>query len=160
LAQIEKFEAIEGKASGVRQARATWGSSYECLFQVSGTPVALRVNSPVFIEDGETVKVVGRRNLNGVFDALAYYNRSSGASGNSDKALAQTLYDKLMATICGLGIALAVVGLFISSLFIHGISDLLFVVCAFSGLLLIVGLTMFIRYRNEIRTIAKLLNDA
>ena len=160
MAQIEKFEAIEGKASGVRQARATWGNSYECLLQVSGTPVALRVNSPVFIEDGETVKVVGRRNLNGVFDALAYYNRSSGASGNSDKALAQTLYDKLMATICGLGIALAVVGLFISSLFIHGISDLLFVVCAFSGLLLIVGLTMFIRYRNEIRTIAKLLNDA
>jgi hypothetical protein len=160
LAQIEKFEAIEGKASGVRQARATWGNSYECLLQVSGTPVALRVNSPVFIEDGETVKVVGMHNLNGVFDALAYYNRSSGASGNSEQALARRLYDKLMATICGLGITLAVVGLFISSLFIHGISDLLFVVCAFSGLLLIVGLTMFIRYRNEIRTIAKLLNDA
>jgi predicted membrane channel-forming protein YqfA (hemolysin III family) len=75
-------------------------------------------------------------------------------------ALAQTLYDKLMRTICGLGITLAVVGLFAGSLFIHTISDLLFVVFAFSGLLLVVGLTMFIRYRNEIRTIAKLLNDA
>jgi hypothetical protein len=115
---------------------------------------------PVFIENGETVKVVGMRNLNGVFDALAYYNQSSGASGNSDVALAQTLYDKLMRTICGLGIAMAVFGLFAGSLFIHTISDLLFVVCAFSGLLLVVGLTMFIRYRNETRTITKLLNDA
>jgi hypothetical protein len=160
LAQIEKFEAIEGKASGVRQARTTWGNLYESLFHVSGTPVALRVNSPVFIEDGETVKVVGRYNLSGVFDALAYYNRSSGASGNSDQALAQTLYDKLMYTICGLGMTLAVVGLITGSLFIRGITDLLFVVCAFSGLLLVIGLTMFVRYRSEIRTIAKLLNDA
>jgi hypothetical protein len=160
LAQIEKFEAIEGKASGVRQARATWGNSYECLLQVSGTPVALRVNSPVFIEDGETVKVVGRHNLNGVFDALAYYNRTSGASGNSEQALAQTLYDKLMYTICGVGMALAVVGLITSSLFIHRVTDLLFVVFAFFGLLLAIGLRMFVRYRSEIRTIASLLNDS
>ena len=158
MAQIEKLEAIGGKASDIRQTRTTWGNSYECLFHLSGMPVALRVNSPIFIEDGESVKVVGKHNWNGVFDGLAYYNRSSGASGNSDQALAQTLHDKLMATICVLGIALAVIGGITSSLFIHGITDLLLVVCVFFGLLLVIGLMMFVRYRSEIRTIAKLLN--
>ena len=96
-----------------------WGNSYECSFRLSGTPVALRVSGPIFIEDGETVRVVGRDNWNGVFDASAYYNRSSGASGNSDHALAQRLFDKLIATICGLGMMLAVVGPITSSLFMR-----------------------------------------
>src|SRR5262245_41079183 len=153
--RIEKFKAIEGMASNVRQARAAWGNSYECLFYLSDTPVALRVNRPVFIENGETVKVVGRRNWNGAFEALAYYTRSSGASGNSDQALGKGEYDKLMATICLFGMTVAVVGLITGSLFIRTLADLLFVVCAFFGLLLVIGLRMFLRYRSEIRTIAK-----
>src|SRR5215831_9087196 len=92
-AMIEKFKAIEGVASDVRQARSAiisnsgfivaWGASYECLFRLSDTPVALRVSDPIFIENGDTVKVVGRHNWNGVFDAVAYHNRSSRTSGNS-----------------------------------------------------------------------------
>jgi hypothetical protein len=140
-----------------------WGNSYECSFRLSGTPVALRVSGPIFIEDGETVRVVGRDNWNGVFDASAYYNRSSGASGNSDQALAQRLFDKWIATICGLGMMLAVVGPITSSLFIRGghlVADLLFVVFGFFGLpIILVGWRMFVRYRSETRTIASLLND-
>lgn len=167
MTQIEKFEAIEGKASDVRQSRTTIISSggvcdhtYECLFRLSDTPVALRVSSPIFIEDGETVKVVGMHNWYGVFDALAYHNFSTGASGNSDRALAQTLYDQLVAIICILGMTLAIVGLFTSSFFIHKVADLLFVVCAFFGLLLAIGLAIFLRYRSEVHTIARLLDDS
>src|SRR5262245_7409047 len=89
LARIGLFEAIEGTVSDVRLARATIISnggprviSYECLFRISGTPVALRVTDPVFIEDGESVRVVGRHNEKGVFDAVAYHNRASKVSGN------------------------------------------------------------------------------
>jgi len=173
LTQIEKFEAIEGIASDVRQARSAiisnsgfivaWGNSYECLFRLSGTPIALRVSGPIFIEDGETVRVVGRHNWNGVFDALAYYNRSSGASGNSDGALAQRLFDKLIATICGLGIMVCLAAPFMS-LFIRGghlVTDLLFIVFALFGLpIVLVGWRMFVRYRSETRTIASLLNNS
>jgi hypothetical protein len=170
LTRIENFKAIEGIASDVRQARTAiisnsgfivaWGNSYECLCRLSGTPVALRVSGPIFIEAGETVRVVGRQNWNGVFEAVAYHNQSSGASGNSDQALAQRLFDKFTTTICVLGMTLLVVGGITSSLFIHGISDLLFVVCAFFGLLLVIGLRMFVRHRSETRTIASLLNDS
>ena len=59
-----------------------------------------------------------------------------------------------------IGMTLAVVGLITSSLFIHVVTDLLFVVRAFSGLLLVIGLKMFVRYRSETRTIASLLNDS
>src|SRR5262249_32547168 len=72
---IEKFKAIEGIASDVRHARtaiishggfgAAWGNSYECLFRLSGTPVELRLSGPIFIENGEAVRVVGRHNWNG-----------------------------------------------------------------------------------------------
>ena len=140
-----------------------WGDSYECSFRLSDTPVALRVSGPIFIEPGETVRVVGRQNWNGVFEAVAYYNQSSGASGNSDQALAQRLFDKWIATICGLGLMLAIVGPITSSLFIRGghlVADLLFVVCAFFGLLMVIGLRMFVRHRSETRTIASLLNDS
>ena len=171
---IENFKAIEGIASDVRQARSAiisnsgfivaWGNSYECSFRLSDTPVALRVSGPIFIEPGETVRVVGRQNWNGVFEAVAYYNRSSGASGNSDQALAQRLFDKWIATICGLGLMLAVVGPITSSLFIRGghlVADLLFVVFALFGLpIVLVGWRMFVRYRSETRTIASLLNDS
>jgi len=57
-----QLTSIEGIASDVRHARITlvspdvpWGASYECLFRVSGRPVALRVDGPIFIEDGETI---------------------------------------------------------------------------------------------------------
>src|SRR5262245_12071584 len=90
---LAQLTSIEGIAADVRQSRTTvvsigrsWNSSYtvyECLFRLSGTPVALHVDDPIFIEEGETVTVIGTYNQNGVFGASAYRNRSSGASGNS-----------------------------------------------------------------------------
>jgi hypothetical protein len=167
---LDQLTSVEGTASDVRQAGITiilngvgYDESSQCLFRLSDMPVDLRVNGPVFIQNGETVRVVGKHNWNGVFDAVAYYNRSSGASGNSGKALAQRLCDKMMATICLFGITLGVVGPITSSLFVRGghlVTDLLFMVCSLFILpLVIIGSRRFLRYRSETRTIEKLLND-
>jgi hypothetical protein len=100
-AMIEKFETIEGIASDVRQVRT---SIYECLFRISGAPVALRVNSPIFIEDGERVRVVGQRNSNGVFDAVAYYSQSSGVSGRAKRTWSEL--EHAIANVVGGGCCL------------------------------------------------------
>src|SRR5262249_19584180 len=103
---IEKYETIEGKASDVRQVRT---SIYECLFHISGAPVALRVNSPIFIKDGETVRVVGRRNSNGVFDAVAYYSQSSGTSGMAKRTWSE--WDHTIFCVMGGGLLMLFVAL-------------------------------------------------
>jgi len=172
LAQVT---SIEGKASDVRQARATivsnggfgedWGNPrsapYECLFRLSGKPVALRVSGPIFIEDGETVRVVGRHNSNGVFEALAYYNRSSGVSGTSDEASVRRLFAIGFAVICGLGVMMFSAAPLMSR-FVrddHVLADSILGVCAVFGLpLVLIGWVMFARYRSGVRTIERLLN--
>src|SRR5262245_51830903 len=84
------LKAVKGTASDVRQARTTiisngWrDNSYECLFRLSGEPVALWISSPIYIEDGETVIVIGAFNRNGIFEALAYHNLSTRVSGKSE----------------------------------------------------------------------------
>jgi hypothetical protein len=126
-------------------------------------PVQLRVSGPVFIDNGETVRVVGIHNGQGVFEALAYHNRSSGVSGNSYPALAKRLFAIGFAVICGLGLMVSLAAPFMSR-FIRDdniFADALFAVCALYGLpLLLVCWVMFVRYRSETRTIEKLLNDA
>lgn len=164
-AMIEKFETIEGKASDVRQVRT---SIYECLFRISGAPVALRVNSPIFIEDGERVRVVGRRNSNGVFDAVAYYSQSSGISGMAKRTWSE--WEHAIFSVMGgglLALFVALVAVFSESLNKRPDPDkALFINIAMGfasavGLaLMLYGLTMFLRYRGEIRTIARLLNNA
>jgi hypothetical protein len=59
--------------------------------------VELRVSGPIFIDDGGTVRVVGRHNWNGVFEALAYHNQSSGASGISD---CRSFHNLRLKTLC------------------------------------------------------------
>jgi hypothetical protein len=182
-AMIEKFKAIEGTASDVRQAArssinvnvgfgmtwgTSWDTSYECLFRISGAPVALRVSSPIFIEDGETVRVVGQRNSNGVFDAVAYYNQSSGASGSAKRTWSQWQH----AIFCVMGGGLLALLVTLVAVFSGSLNkrpdpdDVLFIniamgfVGAMGLALTLYGLTMFLRYRGEIRMIARMLNDA
>jgi hypothetical protein len=179
---VAQLTSIEGKASDVRQARTTiisnggfgmaWdkssGTSYECLFRISDAPVALRVSSPIFIEEGETVKVVGIQNLHGVFDAVAYCNRSSGASGKSESVWSREDH-AMIYSISG-----AVFVFFVVSFAIWARSqgrqpnpdDALFMsigvglfVCL--GLVLaLYSLRLFMRYRRERHMIEGLLNDA
>jgi hypothetical protein len=179
---LAQLTSIEGIASDVRQARTptisnggfgvTWGSSwdtsYECLFRISNAPVALRVSSPIFIEDGETVRVVGRRNSNGVFDAVAYYNRSSGASGRAERTWSQWRH-AIFNVVAGGLFVLCVVFFVVFSRSLNkrpDPDDVLFVnigigLVAGMGLALaLYGLRMFVRYRSEIRTIERLLNHA
>ncbi len=163
LTRTEHLKAIEGIASDVRQARATiissggfgadQGGSYECLFRLSGTPIALRVDSAIFIEAGETVRVVGAFNRNGVFEASAYCNRSSGVSGMSKLAWRQTLALALVAIV--------LLGLFFFMELLVGDLGPLFrvvqviIVLAFA----LVGWIIFVQW-SEIRIVEKLLNDA
>ncbi len=161
--RIEQFKAIEGTASDVPQARTTIsydGHLYECLlFRLSGTPVALRVNGPIFIKNGETVRIVGRHNRNGVFEAVAYYNKSSRVSGNSDRLLVQRLSAIGIAIIGGIMLFFAAPFM---SLVVRGallFTDPLFVIFALLGLpLVLLGYVMFVRSRSEIRKIERLLN--
>lgn len=163
LTRVEHLKAIEGIASDVRQARTTIIStggfredradSYECLFRLSGTPVALQVNSAIFIEDGETVRVVGAFNRNGAFEASAYYNRSSGVSGVSKMAWRQTLALALVAIVF-LGL------FFFMELLVGDLGPWFRVVQAIIVLAFaLVGWIIFAQW-SEIRTIERLLNDA
>ena len=179
---LARLISIEGIASDVRQARTTVisnggfgvardkssGTSYECLFRISDAPVALRVSSPIFIEDGEKVRVVGRHNGNGVFDAVAYYNRSSGASGKSESVWSREDHAMIYA-ISGAVFVFLVVSFAVwarsqgrqsnpdNALFIS-IGGGLFV-CL--GLVLaLYSLRLFVRYRRERHMIERLLNDA
>jgi hypothetical protein len=163
LARIEEFKSIEGIASDVRQAHTTVtvngrieGNSYECLFRVSGAPVALRVSNPIFIEDGETVRVVGIHNGNGVFDAVAYYNRSSRASGMSASVWSRQDHAMIYA-ISGALFAFLVVTFAVWANF-KGIGVVLF---GSLGLVLaLYSLRLFARYRSERREIERLLREA
>jgi hypothetical protein len=175
MTRIENFKLIEGIASDVRQSRiaitpydgfgAPWDDSYECFFLLSGTPVALRVSNPIFIENGEAVRVVGRHNWNGVFDAVAYYNRSSRVSGNSDQALSQR-QAIWMAALGGILLVFFLFFVFVISsiLDIRYDSDGALFVSIGGGLfgamglvLVLVGWIMLARRRSEIRTIGSLL---
>jgi hypothetical protein len=166
---LAQLKSIEGIASDVRQTRATiisingaWGNShlYECFFRLSGAPVALRVTDPIFIEDGETVRVVGIHNGNGVFDAVAYHNRTSGASGNYGHGTIEKFFALGIAVVGGIMAFLIVP---FTNLFfrvdIH-FGDPLSLMIAFTGLLLLIwGGIRFLQRRSEIRTIKILLND-
>jgi len=166
LAQLTR---IEGIASDVRQSRITvlssdapWTNTYECLFRISGKPVDLRVDGPIFIEDGETVTVIGVRNQNGVFEASAYYNRSSGVSGRSGLGWSRWR-----------GMMIAAVGVIYVFFFVVAhlatssgsspdvVENLLFLLnVALGGLIIVWGLLMFMQRQIRNRTIERLLNDA
>lgn len=168
LKSIEGLTSIEGIAKDVRQARTrifsygrAWDASYECLFRLSGTPVALRVSGPVFIDDGETVRVVGNHNLHGVFDAVAYHNRSSGVSGNSDYAYFRKHIGIATAFFGGavaLGPALIKRLITLNGLPIQ-VGPLPLVSLLIGLSIVLVGLLIFVRSRGIIRTIEGLLND-
>jgi hypothetical protein len=134
------------------------------LFRLSGTPVYLQLDDPIFIENGETVRVVGRQNENGVFEALAYNNRSSGVSGNAGGALFRRLFVILIVVIGVLVIATAPFAATLMSRFVrddHMVADSVAAFCAIYGApLALVGWLMNRRYRGEIRRIERLLNDA
>lgn len=170
---LAQLTSIEGKASNVRQSHATvaWGNScrnsYECLFRLSDTPVALRVNSPIFIEDGETVRLVGSRNLDGVFDAVAYHNQSSGGSGMAAWTWPEQK-QAIFAVVSGGLLVFFVVFFAVFSRTQNMRVDTDTVLYAYIGIglpggmglvLVLWGVRTFVRYRNEIRTIEKLLND-
>jgi hypothetical protein len=112
---------------------------------------------PIFIKNGETVRVVARHNWNGVFDAVAYYNLSSRVSGNSDRASVQGLFAIGMTIVAGIMVFFAV----FDRLFAREgltLSDPLVVSLVLFGLpLVLVGWIMFVRSRSEIRTIGRLL---
>jgi hypothetical protein len=168
LTRVGDLKAIEGIASDVRQASiirissdnsaADWADSYECLFRLSGAPVALRVKNAIFIENGETVRVVGRHNRDGVFEASAYYNRSTGVSGKSGWAR--------YLQVTGIGMAIVGVGeipyfrfLFGEQFFRDvGVPFGVFVVIGLA--LALAGLIMFMRSWGRIREISRLLNGA
>lgn len=168
LTRVGDLKAIEGIASDVRQAQiirissdnsaADWADSYECLFRLSGTPVELRVSSAIFIENGETVRVVGRHNRDGVFEASAYYNRSSGVSGKSEWARYLQFIGIGMA-IFGVG-EIAYFRLLFGERFFRdvGVPFGVFVIIGLS--LALAGLITFMRAQGKIREISKLLNGA
>lgn len=169
LAQIT---SIEGIASDVRQSRITTvvsdgralqsSSLYECLFRLSGKPVVLRVDGPIFIEDGETIIVIGMYNQDGVFGAAAYHNRSSGASGRSGYASDQ----QQAILLAGLGVVFVGFVVFMALLMdprdYGGWSDRLFALCVvLTGLgIALWGMMMFRRYRSKARAIEERLNLA
>jgi hypothetical protein len=171
--RIEQFKAIEGTASDVRQTRRatiisnggigrawdkSWDASYECLFRLSEAPVTLRVGCPIFIEDGETVRVVGSHNGNGVFDAVAYYNRSSGASGMPEWVWSRQDHYMIQAVEGALLVFFVVFFVVMT-----GALEALFVnigVGLFGGIglvLMLYSLRRFVRSRSEIRAIERLL---
>jgi hypothetical protein len=164
--RIEQLKSIDGIASDIRQARATiisssgyeasWGTSYECLFRLSGTPVVLRLSNPIFIENGETVRIVGRHNQNGVFEALAYHNRSSGASGITAYRTVSMLFAMGMTIIGGIATFFGW-GLLNRVDFIELIIG--FVIGLVGPALVLVCWINFFRSRTEIHTIERLLND-
>jgi len=98
LTRTHDYDVIEGTASDTRLTKTNQFSAYkyyqyyldstviyECLFRLSGKPVLLRLNDPIFIKDGETIRVIGEYNGDGVFEAVAYYNRSAGVTGKEKK---------------------------------------------------------------------------
>src|SRR5262245_35771428 len=95
LTRSQYYDVIEGTASDTRLTKDIKFSAYqqyldstdvyECLFRLSGKPVLLRLNDPIFIKDGETIRVIGEYNGDGVFEAVAYYNRSAGVTGKEEK---------------------------------------------------------------------------
>lgn len=165
LTRIGSLKAVEGIASDVRQVHKTIISSaklketsYECLFRLSSVPVALRVNSPIFIGDGETVRVVGRYNRNGVFEALAYQNLSSGVSGHKLENVSSKKVIAIGGTIIG-GIAILLGwGLLKSG---DSTERVIGLVTGLVGLFLAYACWIDIsRSRSEVHAIDSLLNDA
>jgi len=170
VARIEELKGIEGIASDVRQARITTvvsdgrtlssSSSYECLFRLSGKPVALRVDGPIFIEDGEPITVIGMNNQDGVFGAFAYRNRSSGASSKSGFASDQQ-QAILLVVLGGVFVGFVAFMALIMNPRDYGLwSVQLFAFCTvLTGLgIMLWGVIRFMQYRNMARAIERLLN--
>jgi len=163
---VAQLTSIEGEALDIRQTRTTimsnggaWGASYECLFRISGMPVALRVSSPIFIEEGETVKVVGIQNLHGVFDAVAYCNHSSGVSGHSGQLFASTFWAEVLFLF---GVIMLVAALVAALFFPEDFSYTkpLFMSFALIGLpLVFIGWKMYLRSRSHLQRIERLIYD-
>jgi hypothetical protein len=154
--RIEEFKAIEGTASDVPQVRLY---SRYLLFRLSGAPVELRVSGPIIIDNGDTVRIVGRHNWNGVFEAMAYYNRSSRVCGNLDLLVAQKLLGVVIAIIGGILVLFAAP---VMSLIVHEallFTDPVFETLVLLGLLIaLVGYVIFVRSQSKIRAIERLLN--
>jgi len=108
LTRSQYYDVIEGTASDTRLTKtnqlATYQYNfyptaiYECLFRLSGKPVLLRLNDPIFIKDGESIRVIGEYNGDGVFEAVAYCNRSAGVTGKKE-IFQLTLYFAITITI-------------------------------------------------------------
>jgi hypothetical protein len=151
------LKAVKGTASDVRQARITiisngWrDDTYECFFRLSGEPVALSVSGPIYIEEGETVIVIGAFNRNGIFEASAYHNLSAGVSGKSG----QDGFNKLQGGLLALfGMLVLGMQFFLSDFIPVGVTAIValaFVLC---------GLIVFVRSRSLDRTIDGLLEEA
>lgn len=155
--RIKEFKAIQGTASDVPQVRLY---NRYLLFRLSGAPVELRVSGPIIIDNGDAVRIVGRHNWNGVFEAMAYNNRSSGVCGNSDELLVQKLTGVGIAIIGGMLVFFAAPFM---SLIVHEallFTDPVFQMFALFGLLIaLVGYVMFVRSRTKIRALERLMND-
>lgn len=85
------MQVINGKASKVRntvQINGGGGNSNQVttthisLFQLDGRQVKLKSNEPPLIDEDDSVSVSGNIS-NGVFNAYAYKNSDTGASGDS-----------------------------------------------------------------------------
>lgn len=169
---LAQLISIEGIASDIRSSHITTvvsdgrtltsSSFYECLFRLSGKPIVLRVDSPIFIADGETITVIGMYNQDGVFGAAAYRNRSSGASGRSGYAS-----DQQQAILLA-GVGVVMVGFVVFMALIMNPRDYgelsvrLFALCAvLTGLGIVLwGVMRFRRYRSKARAIEERLNSA
>jgi hypothetical protein len=157
LTQIEQFESIEGIASDVRQIRIQnslyENQTYECLLRLSGQPVQIRVNSSIFIEDGESIRVIGAFDGDGVFIAIVYHNLTAGVFGKS------TSPDDLKQATARAKFAGAFFILIggILYLFTHFILWLL--PCILGLAFILVGWLFFVRAGKRIQAIEKLLYE-
>jgi hypothetical protein len=124
------------------------------LFRLSGEPVALRISSPIFVGDGETVIVIGAFNRNGIFEASAYHNLSTGVSGKSERHRAKT-NEAVVAVLSG--IVLIGFALFAPN-FLRVPVPVAFPLLGLA--IALVGLIMFVRSWSMDRTINGLLEEA
>jgi hypothetical protein len=160
LFQINRLKAIEGIVSDAHQTRTTtivskelgYFEKYECSFHLSGTPVVLQVSSPIFIENGETVRLVGIHNQNGMFEALAYYNRNSDVSGSQEWSSRW-----ILALAAGWGGFLVFIGASIGGKDLTHFWDI--IPGLFGSIIVIGSLVCFERSRILMHTVEWLLND-
>ncbi|MCD8553339.1 hypothetical protein [Seleniivibrio sp.] len=83
------METIRGKAEKIRNTvsvnsggqNSTVTTSHIALFQITGKQIKVISGEPIMIEEGDEVVLAGNQK-NGVFNAIAYKNTTTGAIGN------------------------------------------------------------------------------